>query len=52
MIPFRVFPRTAQGNVAPTRVIQGPATGLSLPVGLVVDNVHDEIVVPNADYPR
>ncbi len=27
----------------------GPATGLSLPVGLVVDNVHDEIIVPNAD---
>ena len=33
-----VFPLTATGNVAPSRKISGPATGLSLPIGLGVDS--------------
>jgi hypothetical protein len=44
-----VYERTANGAIAPTRVIQGLATGLSHPVGVVVDAVHDELVVGNAN---
>jgi 6-phosphogluconolactonase (cycloisomerase 2 family) len=44
-----VFPRMANGNVAPTRVIEGQATNLSRTMhGLAFDNVNDEIVVPVA----
>jgi len=42
-----VYPRTASGNVAPLRTLQGPATGLFIPRGVVVDLVHDELVVAN-----
>ncbi|MGN6105714.1 MAG: hypothetical protein ACTHU0_11460 [Kofleriaceae bacterium] len=38
-----VFPVTASGDVAPTRRIAGPATGLNQPRGLVV--VDDEIIL-------
>jgi DNA-binding beta-propeller fold protein YncE len=42
-----VYSRTANGNVAPLRILQGPATGLSLPYGFVVDTVHNELFVVN-----
>ena len=42
-----VYGRTATGNVAPLRSLFGVQTGLSQPQGLVVDTVHDELVVTN-----
>lgn len=44
---IRVFPRTANGDVAPLRVIQGPKTRMNLPLGIYVDAVNDEIAVAN-----
>lgn len=44
-----VFSRTATGNVAPTRTITGGSTGLKDPVGLAVDNTHEEVFVSNAN---
>ncbi len=43
-----VFPRTANGDVAPIRVIEGPDTGLRGQLGgfLSVDPINDLIVVP------
>ena len=38
-----VFSRTASGNAAPIRKIEGPATGLKKPVGLFVDLKNDEV---------
>jgi DNA-binding beta-propeller fold protein YncE len=43
-----VFPRQASGNVAPIRQITGPSTDLCNPIGLVLDAVHDELVVTNS----
>ena len=43
-----VYVRTASGDVAPLRTLQGPATGLSAPEGIALDLVHDELVVANA----
>ena len=43
-----VFPRTANGNVAPIRQITGPSTGLCNPIGMTLDRVHDELFVTNA----
>lgn len=38
----------ANGNVAPTRVIQGQATRLSRTThGVIYDSTHDEIIAPN-----
>ena len=37
------FPRTANGDVAPSRILQGPDTGLKNPAGVVVDVRHDEL---------
>jgi DNA-binding beta-propeller fold protein YncE len=42
-----IYPRTANGNVAPSRTIFGPATGLNSPVGLAVDSLNNEITVAN-----
>jgi hypothetical protein len=42
-----VYSRTANGNVAPLRIIRGPATGLLNPAGLAVDTVNNEILVAN-----
>ena len=39
-----VYSRSANGNVAPLRTIQGAATGLGFPIGVVVDTVNNEIV--------
>jgi 6-phosphogluconolactonase (cycloisomerase 2 family) len=38
---------TAQGNVAPARVIKGPKTRLSYPTGVALDTVHQEVWVSN-----
>jgi len=38
---------TAQGNVAPARVIKGPKTKLSYPTGVVLDLVHREVWASN-----
>ena len=42
-----VYSRTATGNAAPLRTIQGPATGLNFPLGLGLDLANNEIVVTN-----
>jgi len=42
-----VYARTAQGAITPLRSLAGPATGLSGPLCLTVDLVHDELIVPN-----
>ncbi len=44
-----VFSRTASGNVAPLRTIQGASTGLSLPRPIHVDTVNNELAVANGD---
>ena len=44
-----VFARTATGNVAPLRTIQGASTGLSLPRPISVDTVNNELAVANGD---
>lgn len=48
---IRVYPRTADGDVAPLRSIVGDNTRLDNPIDLVVDPVHDEIITNsyNAD---
>jgi DNA-binding beta-propeller fold protein YncE len=43
----RVFSRTATGDVAPLRVIEGPNTRLNLPQGIAVDVERDLIAVAN-----
>ncbi len=45
---IRVFSRTASGDAAPMRIIQGPRTELSLPMKVFVDSVHNEIFVANS----
>jgi hypothetical protein len=45
-----VFPRTASGDIAPDRVIQGPLTALSQPQGLALDLGRDELVVANSFF--
>jgi DNA-binding beta-propeller fold protein YncE len=42
-----VYPKDAEGNVAPLRVIQGPKTQLSWPTGISVDPDRGEIYVAN-----
>lgn len=42
-----VFSSTAQGDVAPIRIIQGSKTQLRDPEKLAVDPIHDEIFVKN-----
>ncbi|MBI1875869.1 MAG: hypothetical protein HYS05_18555 [Acidobacteria bacterium] len=44
-----VFARLANGNVAPSRVIEGQATNLSRTMhGIAYDEINDEIVIPVA----
>src|SRR5262249_9534253 len=43
-----VYSRTANGDAAPLRVIEGVDTGLNEPEGLALDAVHDELFVANA----
>ena len=40
-----VFPLSADGNVAPSRILQGPPATLRGPIGLALDLVHDELIV-------
>jgi DNA-binding beta-propeller fold protein YncE len=40
-----VFPRTANGAAGPVRTISGASTGMSSPMGIAVDTIHDEILV-------
>jgi DNA-binding beta-propeller fold protein YncE len=42
-----VYSRTASGGPPPIRTLAGPATGLNVPSGVVVDIVNDELVVAN-----
>jgi len=42
-----VFDGDASGDVAPLRVIQGPLSRIDWPMGVVVDEKNDEIVVAN-----
>jgi DNA-binding beta-propeller fold protein YncE len=42
-----VYGRTAIGDVAPLRKIEGPSTRLNLPAGMFVDVERDEIFVAN-----
>ncbi|HZY31676.1 MAG TPA: hypothetical protein VFF86_08560, partial [Candidatus Methylomirabilis sp.] len=43
-----VYARTASGNTAPFRTLQGGATGLNGPAGFVVDTLNNELVVANS----
>lgn len=45
---IRVYSRTADGDAIPVRVIEGPKTGLSLPMKIFVDSIHNEIFVANS----
>lgn len=42
-----VYSRTASGNVAPLRRVQGPRTGLSLPQHIHVDAANNEMAIAN-----
>ena len=42
-----VYSRTAEGDAAPLRTIQGSKTGLNLPLGVAVDTERDVILVAN-----
>jgi DNA-binding beta-propeller fold protein YncE len=44
---INIYPRMANGNVAPIRVIQGPLTGFNLPHAIFLDSVAGEIAVAN-----
>lgn len=43
-----VYSRTASGNAAPLRVLQGPATGLHRPEGTALDLTNNELIVTNS----
>lgn len=44
-----VYARTASGNVAPLRTISGASTGLTVPLGMWLDKLHDELAVADGD---
>lgn len=43
-----VYARTAHGDAAPLRIIQGSQTGLNLPLGISLDPISDQLVVANS----
>jgi len=43
------FDKNANGDVAPVRMIKGPATGLDGPSGIFIDTKRNEIWVANWD---
>jgi DNA-binding beta-propeller fold protein YncE len=43
-----VYSRTASGDVAPLRTIQGPNTKLNWPLGIYLDPVNGQLVVANS----
>ncbi len=45
---INVYSRTANGDVKPLRVIEGPKVGLDIPLGLTYDAVNNQIVIANA----
>ncbi|HET6267578.1 MAG TPA: hypothetical protein VFG11_07660, partial [Acidobacteriota bacterium] len=45
-----VFRRTASGDVAPLRILQGPKTKLDSPYGIAVDPVHNLLIVGSHSY--
>jgi len=45
-----VFPRTASGNVAPLRTLQGERTGFNNPQGIALDLARDEMIVANSSF--
>lgn len=47
-----VFSRTAAGDTAPLRVIQGPRTGMDLPLGVFLDTKSNQLVVVNGGDDR
>ena len=42
-----VFPLSADGNVAPIRVLRGLLTTVEGPIGMAIDLVHDELFIVN-----
>jgi DNA-binding beta-propeller fold protein YncE len=42
-----VYPKNANGDTAPLRVISGPKTQLNWPAGMTVDAEHGELIVAN-----
>ena len=46
-----VFRSTDQGNVAPTRVIKGPKTGIRHPPGIALDSKLGELYVASIGTP-
>lgn len=43
-----VYSRAAHGDVAPARTIQGPKTGLNLPLGIYLDSTSGLLVIANS----
>ena len=43
-----VYSRAAHGDVAPARTIQGPKTGLNLPLGIYLDSTSGQLVIANS----
>ena len=41
---LRVYPRTADGDVAPVRSIFGDSTNLDNPINIVLDGAHNELI--------
>ena len=44
---IQIYSRTASGDAAPLRTIQGATAGMSDPRGLAVDTVNNEVLVTN-----
>jgi hypothetical protein len=42
-----VFSATANGDVAPVRILKGPKTKIKYPTGVFVDTTNDELWVSN-----
>ncbi len=45
-----VFPRTASGNTAPLRTVQGPSTGFNNAQSIALDLAHDEMIVSDSFF--
>jgi DNA-binding beta-propeller fold protein YncE len=45
---INIYSRTANGDAPPLRIIQGPKTGLNVPLGVYVDHANGQIVVANS----
>ncbi|MBI2816807.1 MAG: hypothetical protein HYX72_07690 [Acidobacteria bacterium] len=43
-----VYSRTASGDIAPLRTIQGSRTGMNLPLGIFLDSVSGQLIVANS----